>query len=134
MVVKKAKPYARGLTQAEYQKEAIRRKKWHETLAGQLTLEGWGTYITDTVDYELIYTVIHAVAPHALTDTVTNHEESKDTFIGRLRDAIHKDTRASAMRRQLATKQATTEKIVKDRLRKEVRKELEEEFAHPSPT
>ena len=134
MVVKKAKPYARGLTQAEYQKEAIRRKKWHETLAGQLTLEGWGTYITDRVDYELIYTVIHAVAPHALSDTVTNHEESKETFISRLRDAIHKDSRAKAMRRQIASKEAKHETLVKERMRREVRKELEEEFANPTPT
>jgi len=125
-----AKIYARGLTQREYQKEAIRRKKWHKELAAELTAKGYGTFKTDRVDYELIYTVLKAVAPHTLQDTVTNHEESESSFFNRLKNAFYDDERFILMRNQKRRIADETKDLLEDKIRKEVK----EEFANPTPT
>ena len=125
-----AKTYARGLTQSEYQKETIRRKKWHKELAAELTAKGYGTFKTDRVDYDLIYAVLKAVAPHTLRDTVTNHEENEGTFWSRLKNAFYDDERVSLMRNQKRRIENETKELLEDK----IRKELEEEFANPTPT
>ncbi len=110
--------YARGLTQGEYQKETIRRKKWHKKLAADLCMQGWGTYLTDRVDYEFIYALVNAVSPHALADTVTNHEETEEVFVRRLKEAFDNDPWGAKMRQ---------------RDRRPIR-QVEEDFEYPSPT
>ncbi len=125
-----AKTYARGLTQSEYQKETIRRKKWHKELAAELTAKGYGTFKTDRVDYTLIYAVLKAVAPHTLKDTVTNHEETESAFFNRLKNAFYDDERTILMRNQ----KRRIEDQTKNSLENKIRKELEEEFANPTPS
>ena len=92
--------YSRGLTQSEYQKEQKRRKNWHKNLAGELCMRGWGSYATDAVDFEFVYAILEAAAPHALQDTITNHQESEEVFVSRLKEAFENDPWSEKMRQR----------------------------------
>ena len=112
-----AKTYARGLTQSEYQKETIRRKKWHKKLAAELCMQGWGTYATSTTDFEFVYAILEAADPHTLEDPITHHQESEEVFVRRLKEAFDADAWGAKMR-QRNRRPANNE----------------DDFAYPSPT
>ena len=80
--------YARGLTQNEYQKESKRRRNWHKEFASDLCMQGWGSYATDTVDFEFVYAILAAADPSTLEDPITNHQETEEVFVRRLKDCL----------------------------------------------
>ena len=113
----KPETYARGLTQNEYQKEQKRRKNWHKEFASDLCMQGWGSYATDTVDFEFVYAILEAADPHTLEDPITHHQESEEVFVRRLKEAFDADAWGAKMRQ---------------RNRRPVNNE--DDFAYPSPT
>ena len=80
-------------------------------------MQGWGTYITDKVDYEFIYAVVHAISPRSLDDDITNHQESEEVFVRRLQEAFDNDPWGAKMRQ---------------RDRRPIRET--EDFEYPTPT
>ena len=109
--------YARGLTQNEYQKESKRRRNWHKEFASDLCMQGWGSYATDTVDFEFVYAILAAADPSTLEDPITNHQESEEVFVRRLKEAFDADAWGAKMRQR-------NRRPADDG----------EDFAHPSPT
>ena len=71
--------YARGLTQNEYQKESKRRRNWHKEFASDLCMQGWGSYATDTVDFEFVYAILAAADPSTLEAVSYTHLRAHET-------------------------------------------------------
>ena len=86
-------------------------------MAGDLCRQGWGTYATDTIDFEFVYAILEAAAPHSLEDPFTNHQEAEEVFVRRLKEAFDNDPWSEKMRQ---------------RNRRRIRET--EDFEYPTPT
>ena len=125
----KTEIYSRGLTQTEYQKESKRRKNWHKDLAGDLCRQGWGTYATDTIDFEFVYAILEAADPRSLEDPITNHQEAEEVFVRRLKEAFDNDPWSEKMRQR---NRKADKKYEEDFNRRLEADKYEGDFAYPS--